>query len=451
MLVADSFLDRSKRSCAILGVALLIPALSFAKIPEPANIVYGTVAVNGTPLSATDSDWTVQLTANGGVVSSYRMGESAPAGDRYVLTIPLDAVDPRSPNTARTGDTGAISLLVNGVSYPTVPPEFTVGDRGSVAELDLAATTDNGVDTDGDGIPDAIDPDDDNVAPQAVRLLSTPFGLNQILDAKRASAKDMFADSQGSYIVFATEDSLLATDTNGLSDVYLYETWSTELELVSRSLGGIAGNGASTQPRIDGGGENVVYVSEASDLTEDDSNQAADIYHYSVHAKVNRRVSWTSEGMQAAISSANPAIGEQGQYVLYDRRGDRGVRHIYGWDHTVPWRGAHEMSLAEGEQGQLLDSHHPGISPDGRFIAYLETVHISGETAPQCAIHVYNRFDGRYARVPCPAVFGADAIAFPYFSEDGNTISWFLDSVPDAKSSGQRWEYVMDNPLAVSR
>lgn len=107
-----------------------------AKIPEPDNILYGMTAA-GTV--------TVSLKINGIQIASYTMGENPNAGDFYVLRIPMDALDPAEPGTAREGDVGYI--YVN--DDTTATASTAMGGMGSIQRIDLSAE-----DTDQDGLPD---------------------------------------------------------------------------------------------------------------------------------------------------------------------------------------------------------------------------------------------------------------------------------------------------------
>ncbi len=134
---------------------LLFTCAAPAKIPEPDNIFYGTALIDGVPLTAADTHVTIQLKVSGNLISSYTMGENSAAGDHYVLMVPMDALDPPIPNTARQGDTAIISTVIGGTEFQLTT--VTIGERGSIAQLNPGE-----VHTDGDGIPDHLDLDDDN-------------------------------------------------------------------------------------------------------------------------------------------------------------------------------------------------------------------------------------------------------------------------------------------------
>lgn len=133
-----------------------------ALIPEPDAIYYGNAYVDGVQLTAADSNFTILVRVDGEIVSSYAMGAMPAAEDWYVLQVPLDALDPRTPGTARSGDSATISIT--DADTETVLAMIDIGARGSITPLDLSMDS-SGIDTDEDGIPDSqdafpLDPDE---------------------------------------------------------------------------------------------------------------------------------------------------------------------------------------------------------------------------------------------------------------------------------------------------
>jgi hypothetical protein len=82
------------------------------------------------------------------------------------------------------------------------------------------------------------------------------------------------------------------------------------------------------------------------------------------------------------------ALDAAGEDLLYDQRNADGQRQILLdglWDGTLP----RSVSLVKDSAGLLLDNHHPAISADGRYVAYLEA-RTKGDEAG-CQVHVYDR------------------------------------------------------------
>lgn len=78
----------------------------------------------------------------------------------------------------------------------------------------------------------------------------------------------------------------------------------------------------------------------------------------------------------------------------------------------------------------VLDNHHPAISADGRYLAYLEMR--PGAAEKLCQIHFLDRDTGRFQRQPCPMPLAAAAEeARPAFSADGAEVEWYLPVVEE--------------------
>lgn len=83
----------------------------------------------------------------------------------------------------------------------------------------------------------------------------------------------------GRFIVFSSNaDNIVAGDTNGRRDVFLYDTMTNSMDLVSLHTWGQQGNGDSLNPMVTTDGGFVAYDSVASNLIGDDSNNSADVF-----------------------------------------------------------------------------------------------------------------------------------------------------------------------------
>lgn len=118
-----------------------------AKIPEPDNVVFGSLTYNSKLATAADTELSVRFLLSGNEIASYQMGSES-IGNNYALRIPVDVVDPRAALTARPGETGQVFVTKVGVNLEV--GSIVVGERGAVQMLNLNAFND----TDGDGMPD---------------------------------------------------------------------------------------------------------------------------------------------------------------------------------------------------------------------------------------------------------------------------------------------------------
>lgn len=92
---------------------------SHGVIPEPPNVLYGTIILEGAPVTASMTNVIVEArrVANGPVVASYRMGADPQVGDFYSLRVPVESVLPiADASSSQAGDTVLISLRdANGI------------------------------------------------------------------------------------------------------------------------------------------------------------------------------------------------------------------------------------------------------------------------------------------------------------------------------------------------
>ncbi len=262
-----------------------------------------------------------------------------------------------------------------------------------------------------------------------------PEWIQAVLSAYRIDPDRMehlLADPDGRWLLFETAQGVLPADRNGASDIYRLDLFDETLVLVSRTPAGTAGNGPSRYPAADASGDWVVFQSDADDLVAGDDNATTDIFLHELARAVTTRITAAAD-----TASAHPALDADGAELLYDRRDADGRRKILLdglWGGAAP----EPLSLDRDEAGGALDNHHPAISADGRYVAYLEA---EGEgAAPTCRVHLYDRDTGDFRRVACPDAVAADPeAARPAFAAEGARLEWFLRA-PDAPS-------VIPNPL----
>ncbi|MBI5166070.1 MAG: DUF4347 domain-containing protein [Magnetospirillum sp.] len=121
----------------------------------------------------------------------------------------------------------------------------------------------------------------------------------------------------GRMVAFATTSPLVSEDTNGGSDIYARNVDSGTTILVSRTTGGAAGNGASTQASISGGGDYVAFTSTASDLVNSDGNGVGDVFVRNLTAGETYLTSADSSAAEGNAASDNPALSSDGGQVAF--------------------------------------------------------------------------------------------------------------------------------------
>jgi hypothetical protein len=138
----------------VLTVFLLATTTpGLARIPEPDNILYGTITLDNLPVTASMTNVIIEArrSTNGPVLASYRMGSDEQSGNFYSLKLSVESVTPiGDPNASQTGD--SLFILLRDESGIRGQTNFTVVERGIVQRVDFGLAVS---DVDGDGLPDA--------------------------------------------------------------------------------------------------------------------------------------------------------------------------------------------------------------------------------------------------------------------------------------------------------
>ncbi len=133
----------------LLGLVLSsVPA--FAELPEPDTVFLGTIALDNAYITAADTDVTVELrrTQDAPPLASYRMGNNAAHGDRYVLRARVESGLPLvEPDASLIGST--VWLTVSKAGVVREAASQVLSGRGRFVTLNFGD-----LDTDGDGIRD---------------------------------------------------------------------------------------------------------------------------------------------------------------------------------------------------------------------------------------------------------------------------------------------------------
>lgn len=160
----------------------------------------------------------------------------------------------------------------------------------------------------------------------ATRLVSrTPLGL-----AGNGCSTHPVISGDGGIVGFtSTAGDLTLCDTNGASDVFLFDSTSDRVTLASRNQKGCGGNAGSRHPAISGDGRYVAFASEASDLMcvrrcttqSQDWNLVSDVYLFDRIGDAMTRVSGAEEGAEPWWeASAGPAVDGLGNLVVFSSR-----------------------------------------------------------------------------------------------------------------------------------
>ncbi len=151
-----------------------------AALPEPYNLLYGAIEMDGHFVTAAETDVIVEARRlpTGATIARYVMGSQASASNFYALKIRLESPAPDDIlHAAETGTTLYITVLRGTMVKNQL--EYDMGDRGAVKRLDFG-----NIDTDGDGLPDGW---------EQAYLFGLQFGADDDPDHDGVSNRDEYA------------------------------------------------------------------------------------------------------------------------------------------------------------------------------------------------------------------------------------------------------------------
>ncbi len=211
---------------------------------------------------------------------------------------------------------------------------------------------------------------------------------------------DMTTD--GRYVVFDSyTDGLVSGDDNGLRDIFLFDATLDTLELVSGGLSGADANNESRTPSISDDGRFVTFLSLATNLVAGDTNGFLDVFVYDRDLGSIERVSLTDLGGQITDGSASSAhISGNGRYVTYSSEGtdvmsggdlNSDDTDIFVFDRDLDTT----ERVTENTLGVQADnsSDNPIITPDGRYVTFISVASnlATGDTNGQYDVFVRDR------------------------------------------------------------
>ena len=123
----------------------------------------------------------------------------------------------------------------------------------------------------------------------------------------------------GRFVAFQSSAPDLAPgDYNSTSDIFVYDREANETTLVSKTDYEQSANGTSRNPCISPDGRYVSFESGASNLVDDDTNGVTDIFLYDREMGEMERVSVSTEGVETDGASGASCVNATGRFVVFD-------------------------------------------------------------------------------------------------------------------------------------
>ena len=123
----------------------------------------------------------------------------------------------------------------------------------------------------------------------------------------------------GRYISYESiATNLVAGDTNAFRDIFLYDTATAVTSRISVDSAGAQANLTSLAPQLSDDGRYITYFSDATTLVAGDTNGFRDVFLYDRTTAVTSRISVDDTGVQGNGTSVAPVISGDGRYVAYN-------------------------------------------------------------------------------------------------------------------------------------
>jgi len=185
----------------------------------------------------------------------------------------------------------------------------------------------------------------------------------------------------GRYIAYeSAATNLVSTATNGVYHIFRYDTVTKTTVHVSKTTGGVQGNGTSQYPSISNDGRYVSFTSLATNLIAGDTNARPDVFRRDITSNVTIRVSVTNAGAQGNNTQTRninmtSSISGDGRYVLFRSSasnlvaGDtNGLEDLFVRD--VVGATTKRVSLSNTGVQPNNTSYMGKISNDGRYVVF---------------------------------------------------------------------------------
>ncbi len=260
-------------------------------------------------------------------------------------------------------------------------------------------------------------------------IVSTDANGNQGNNASERTS----VSSDGHFVAFESwANNLVPGDTNGHKDIFVKDTQTGAITMVSTDSSGNQGDNDSSRPSISQDGRYVAFISLASNLVPGDTNNTADIFVKDTQTGTTSRISTDSNGNQSNNQSDYPSISADGKYVAF-----RSIAtNLVPGDTSTNW----QIFLKNTQTGAVTclsqingvygngSSGWPSISADGNFVAFPSYASnlVSGDTNNERDIFRANTQTGEIVRVDTDSA-GNQVTGYcsgPVISSDGRYVAF---------------------------
>lgn len=174
----------------------------------------------------------------------------------------------------------------------------------------------------------------------------------------------------GRFVVFLSQaTNLVQNDLNGrMEDVFVHDRRTNMTRLANINTDGVQANRDSDDSAISANGRFVAFHSSASNLVQGDENDRTDVFVYDREAgSIERVVVIDPRFFEEDVGGSDPSISADGRFIAFESATGVLVRdRESGLTENVSVN-------SDGEDANDYSSWSPVISANGRFVAFLST------------------------------------------------------------------------------
>lgn len=127
-----------------------------------------------------------------------------------------------------------------------------------------------------------------------------------------------YISRDGAFVVYRSIAGNLHPDDDGPDpDVFLFDMTTLEVIIVSQHTFGTQAGQGCDYPVLTGDGQYVVFQSPSSSLVNGDGNIREDIFRHNRLTRETERLSVTTYGQELNGASLRPAVSDDGKYVVF--------------------------------------------------------------------------------------------------------------------------------------
>jgi len=260
---------------------------------------------------------------------------------------------------------------------------------------------------------------------------------------------------EGRLIVFTSDALNLSNKAFGTSNIYLKNTGTGTVTLLSATATGTVADSNSSQPDISGDGRLVVFQSYASNLVANDTNNDSDVFLKDTQTGTLKLLSATATGKVGDGWSGNPDMSSDGRYGVFQSQASNLVEGDLNGAFDIFMRDlqTNVITLLTRNTDLLLgngDSVTPAISADGRYVAFASDASnlVANDRNATRDVFLKNTQTGEITLISANGL-GAAGYGLsdsPSISADGTKVAFrsYATDLADVENDGNADIYVRD-------